>query len=214
MFDSMEDRVRRLELYTEAQRLIGLYSSYMSLKEFDRIPALFALGSENLRAEMLWGVYDGDAGIQRLYNGLFPALAAAEGPASEELQGMEVPIIQVAKDCLTVKGVWVCPGYLTVTGADGKNRAYWSWQKCACDFLVVGGELKIWHLHIYGLFESLYGTTDVQSSGSVKYAGTIPDAFAPDRPPTTRFDLSTESIYPYAPAVPRAYTVFDQDFAY
>lgn len=215
MFDSMEERVSRLEMAAEAQRLIGLYSSYMTLKEFQKIPELFAMDAQQTYAEMLWGVYDGADGVRRLYEGLFPALeASGEKQVVEALQAMEVPIITAAQDGKTAKAVWVCPGYATVMGKDGVKTGYWSWQKCACDFLRTDAGVKIWHLHIYGLFECAYGTSDVLPSGTVAYGSSIPAAFAPDRPPTTRFDLSDDSIYPYTPAIPKPYTVFDQDYAY
>jgi len=213
MFDSTEERVRRVELYLEAQRIMGLYANYLSTGEFGKIPELFALDVPTVRAEMLWGVYRDAEGIRRLYEGYFPALAGKEAPGTEHLQALEVPIIKVAKDCKTVKGVWVCPGYITAE-KDGKFSGYWSWQKCACDFIVTEQGLKIWHFHVYGLFESLYGTTAVMPSGTVRFAGEISAEFAPDGPPTTTFPLSRESIYPYEPAVPAAYTVFDLDYAY
>lgn len=213
MFDSTEERVRRVELYLEAQRIMGLYASYLSSGDFDKIPELFALDTPTVRAEMLWGVYRDKEGIRRLYEGYFPWLAEQEAPGSEHLQALEVPIIKVAKDCKTVKGVWVCPGYISAK-EDDKFYGYWSWQKCAADFIVTEQGLKIWHFHVYGLFESLYGTTEVKPSGTVRFSGEIPEKFAPDGVPTTAFPLSRESVYPYEPAVPERYTVFDQDFAY
>lgn len=214
MFDSMEERVRRVELYLEAQRIIGLYANYLAESCFEKIPDLFALGTPTLRAEMLWGVYQSEAGIRRLYEGFLPALKEKEAPGSEHLQAMEVPIIKVAKDQKTVKAVWVCPGYITAADEAGKLQSYWSWQKCACDFIVTDAGLKIWHFHVYGLFECLYGTSEVLPSGTVRFSGKIPTEFAPDSPPTTVFPLSRDSIYPYEPAVPSTYTVFDQDYAY
>lgn len=214
MFDSIEERVRRVELYLEAQRIIGLYADYMSEGRFAEIPGLFALDTPTLRAEMLWGVYQGTEGIHRLYGGLFPALRKQETQGTEQLQAMEVPIIKVAKDQKTVKAVWVCPGYITAPDAAGVLQSYWSWQKCACDFIATDQGLKIWHLHIYGLFECLYGTSQVLPSGTIRFSGAIPEEFSPDAPSTTTFPLSRDSIYPYAPAVPPAYTVFDQDYAY
>jgi hypothetical protein len=215
MFDSMEERVSRLEMVAEAKRLMGLYSYYMTQKQFQKIPALFAQQTQQTYAEMLWGVYEGKAGLDRLYCGLFPALEdSGEYQVIASLQALEVPIITAARDGKTAKGVWVSPGYATVSEENGRQTGYWSWQKYGCDFLRVGQELKIWHLHVYGLFENAYGTTEVLPSGTVAYGRNIPPEFSPDRPPTTRFDLSDVSIYPYAPAVPKPYTVFDQDYAY
>ncbi len=80
-------------------------------------------------------------------------------------------------------------------------------QKCGCDCIVTDRGLKIWHPHIYGLFETAYGSDDLFESGITgQDPGTLP--------PTMSFHLSPDSIYPYAPENPKPYTVFDMDRAY
>ena len=214
MTNELEKRVERLELAAEAQRLIGLYANYMEQKEYGKIVDLFALGMPNLCAEMLWGCYDGDEGIRRLYLDLMPALTQENsGAVAAWAQTMEVPVIQPAKDRQTVKAVWVSPGY-TAVWENGGVTGYWSWQKYACDFIRTDNGLKIWHLHVYGLFEGLYDTADVQSSGKMFEGNAAIREFPPDRGPTTEFILSEDSIYPYTPAIPKPYYVFDQDDRY
>ena len=216
MFNSMEYRVRRLELAADAQRLMGLYAHELSLGEYDKIPELFALDTETVSAEMLWGRYEGRAGIEKLYRRGFPLLRDAGGTAvTETLQALEVPIISPAKDCLTVKAVWVCPGYYTLRKPDGTETGFWSWQKYACDFIVCDGVLKIWHLHTYGLFETEYLSDDLIESGIWQKAPEkLPPELLPDTPPTTQFHLSPESVYPHTPEIPKPYTVFDMDRRY
>lgn len=216
MFNSIEERVRCLELAAEAQRLIGLYSNYLSMGEFEKIPELFAIDAEDLYAEMLWGRYEGRDSISRLYTQVYPSLrSAGERKVTEALQAMEVPIISPAADCLTVKAVWICPGYYTVQDESGAMTGHWSWQRCGCDFIVTDSGLKIWHLHIYGLFETAYLSDDLSESGAYGAdAALLPAELAPDAPPTTSFHLSPDSIYPYAPEIPKPYTVFDMDRAY
>lgn len=217
MKDTLQDRVFRLEAINEAQRIIGLYSNYMTMGRYSQARELFASGMDDVRAEMLWGVYDGKDSLDRLYNGLFPKLDALKGQDHVELcvQSMEVPVITPAQDCKTVKAVWVSPGFMNIVNSDGKLTAYWSWQKYACDFIFENGAWKIWHLHVYGMFESKYGDNMVWPSGTFGYTGNqLPEDLAPDHCPTTSFSLSPTSTNPYAPAVPKPYTVFDGDLAY
>lgn len=211
--NSFEVRITRLELLAEAQRLMGLYSNFMAEKRFEQIPKLFALDVPTVRAEMLWGVYDGKESIHRLYTKLFPdTVDGAPGRIAERVQSLEVPIITAARDALTAKGVWVGPGYMNLVDDGGNRKGYWSWQKYAADFIRTDQGLKIWHLHVYGLFESEYGSGEICASGT--YGCHIPEYCQPDRAPTTSFQVSPDSVYPYEPAVPKPYSVFDPDYSY
>ena len=211
--DTEYARITRLELIAGAQRLMGLYSNFMAAKQYGRIPALFALETPTVRAEMLWGVYEREESIRKLYTDLFPHLTEnVPGRIASQVQSLEVPIITAAKDCQTAKGVWVSPGFMNIRNPDGTETGCWSWQKYAADFIRTEQGLKIWHLHVYGLFESEYGSEDIHPAGT--FGMDIPPALTPDRAPTTPFRLSADSVYPYEPAVPKPYSVYDPDYGY
>lgn len=207
---SAEARVLRLELIAEAQRLMGEFNTRVNMDQLAQIPELFALNAPTVRVETIHGVYNGCNSIRRLYNSS-PALPSDHiSIQPDQIQSLETPIITAAGDCQTVRGVWVSPGFLNVTGDNGSKTGCWSWRKYAADFIVDNGKLKIWHLHEYGLFESQYGSEAICSSGTFSRH----HAIAPDHTPTTSFQLSEDSVYPYSPAVPRQYHVFDPDYSY
>ena len=215
MNNSMEDRVLRLEAAAQIQYLVGRYSNLLTLERFSEIPALFALDYPDTRAEMLWGVYRGGDGVRRLYGEVLPQTAGAQSGLDAVVHALETPVITVARDGRTGKGVWVSPGYLIRTEPGGEKKGYWSWQKYGADFIFLEGRWYIWHLHVYGLFEAEYATGAIRPSGTYGCAMGVPEkTLAADGAPTTVFDLSPDSVYPYAPAVPTAYTVFDGDKAY
>ena len=203
---SDEARVTRLELAAEAQRLMGVYAEYLWSGRFDEIPGLFALETPTVRAELLSGVYAGPEEIRNAYAALLPA----GGTILEGVQSLETPVIRAAGDCQTVKGVWVSPGYRTIRLGDGTTAGVFAWRKYAADFIVTRDGLRIWHLHEYGLFDSVWGSGEIRTAGVLDGTLTLPAG----TPPTTPFSLSEDSVYPYEPAVPRQYGVYDPDYGY
>jgi len=62
------------------------------------------------------------------------------------------PIIEIAGDGKTAKGLWYSPG-ISVGGTviDGKveTRGGWFWEKYGVDFVKENGKWKIWHIGMY-----------------------------------------------------------------
>ena len=56
---------------------------------------------------------------------------------------MTTPIIEVAKDGETAKGLWLMYGAETMKKEDGKVSAYWAAGQFAMDFIKEDGEWKI-----------------------------------------------------------------------
>ncbi len=207
---SPDARVLRLELTAEAQRLMGEFTARINTGRLAQIPELFAANTPTVRVETIQGVYDGYSSIKRLYDSLPGMPAGHTGFPPDRIQSLETPIIRAAGDCQTARGVWVSPGFLNVTDSSGSKKGCWSWRKYAADFIMENDTLKIWHLHEYGLFESQYGSEAICASGTFSQQ----HAADPDRAPTTPFHLSEDSVYPYTPAVPGQYRVFDPDLSY
>ena len=68
------------------------------------------------------------------------------------------PVIEVAADGETAKGVWISPGHETfpIVG-EGAPKPHWSWGRYAVDFRREKGKWKIWHLHVLTTFRTPYG---------------------------------------------------------
>jgi hypothetical protein len=58
------------------------------------------------------------------------------------------PVIEVAGDGKTAKGMWYSPGASAWVGEDGKPQANWTWERYAVDFIKEDDRWKIWHLRI------------------------------------------------------------------
>jgi hypothetical protein len=74
------------------------------------------------------------------------------------------PVVEVAADGKTAKGVWYTPG---IAGffKDGKSNFNWMFEKYGVDFIREDGVWKIWHMHVYSdTGWSLGETIDVDGS--------------------------------------------------
>jgi len=62
------------------------------------------------------------------------------------------PVIEVAGDGKTAKGIWESPGlHMQAQIGDGKvsKQGGWFWEKYAADFVKEDGKWKIWHIAMY-----------------------------------------------------------------
>jgi hypothetical protein len=66
---------------------------------------------------------------------------------------MSNPIIEVAGDGKTAKGVWVACGMVAMKDRKtGKPSGYWEWNRYGIDFIKEDGRWKLWHHHVFPLF--------------------------------------------------------------
>jgi hypothetical protein len=58
------------------------------------------------------------------------------------------PVVEVAADGETAKGIWYTPG---IAGffKEGKGNFNWMFEKYAVDFIREDGVWKVWHMHVY-----------------------------------------------------------------
>jgi len=133
------------------------------------------------------------------------------------------PIIEVAGDDQTAKGVWDSPGIDT---ASGNSMANWAWVRYAIDFKKINGEWKIWHMSVLPVWRAAYGeswsnmvTTDSHGkmTGGAGAAPTvaIPAAAPKAAPGPAKWRYSGVGATPQLPAkLPVPYYTFDPKDAY
>jgi hypothetical protein len=215
---NIDQRAARLEAAAQVRNVMGRYSYWHSANMHAECVDLFALGTPGVRAEMMWGVYDGADGIRKLYEGWHRHLGPAADVGSMHMHTLTSPVIEVAGDLRTARGVWISPGHETMGPAEGggQARAHWAWCKYGCDFAVEDGAWKIWHLHVYGIFFTPYDQpwTAATDDAPVVDPPFTPAALAADRPPTTRWMYSANAVYVNEPAPPDPYDTFDERDAY
>jgi SnoaL-like domain len=214
---SIEDRIARLEAVHDIQNLMGRYSFWHTANMHRECLSLFAMKTPDVRAEMMWGVYEGPESLKRLYPG-FHVWVDGDAKGVMHMHTLTTPVIEVAADGQTAKGVWVSPGHETMSfsTASGERapEAHWGWCKYGCDFIREDGEWKIWHLHVYGIFLAPYGRSWVEQPEDMVEPPPMLDEHKPDRPPTTHWQYMPDRVYVNEPAPPSPYASFDEETAF
>ncbi|WP_405970534.1 nuclear transport factor 2 family protein [Streptomyces sp. NBC_00988] len=217
---TVEQRLAKLEAVHQIQNLMGRYSFWHTANMHRECLELFAMKTPDVRAEMVWGVYEGPGSIDRLYPG-FHTWTDGDAKGKMHMHTITTPVIEVADDLRTAKGVWVSPGHETLSFSLGSNEppddAFWAWCKYGCDFILEDGVWKIWHLHVYPIFMSPYGTSWVEAATQEQPDVQLPPEYLPDREPTGTAELSRyhpDRPYVNVPAPPDPYPTFDEGAAY
>jgi len=215
--ESLEGRIARLEAVHEIQNLMGRYSYWHTANMHRECLDLFAMKTPGVRAEMMWGVYDGPESLERLYPG-FHAWVDGDFKGVMHMHTLTTPVIEVAADRQTARATWIAPGHETMSfSADGQAQnpeAFWAWCKYGCDFVLEDGQWKIWHLHVYGIFLSPYGRSWVEQPEDMIDPPPMLDEHQPDRPPTTHWQYRPDRVYINEPAPPSPYNSFPAGEAY
>lgn len=231
--------LERWEDQREIKNLMGKYANCIILNREAEIFDLF--WSKNQKDVCLGlnnGWYEGVSAICGYYNAIrdknalvaklvqqrFPQLLG--GKSDAEIYGigefksdpLYAPIIEVAIDGQTAKGLWYCMGTESNVGTAGPV-AYWSWGYFAIDFILEDGDWKIWHMQNLWDLRAICG----------KDWG-LPEEPYPDLPefeplrgwalpaPTTdqvlRETYSPTRPMSPAPPLPVAYETFAETFSY
>ena len=124
------------------------------------------------------------------------------------------PIIEVADDGKTARGLWYCISQETVPTSETEADARWYMEKLAIDFLKEDGVWKIWHVVV---------ATDLQSEAGANYMEQ--KVYLPDEENPAYVEFGTPTIPMLThnvmfnwldnyPAPPAPYATFDEDNSY
>lgn len=140
-----------------------------------------------------------------------------EGVGSMIMHTLTTPIIEVAGDGETAKGMWYSPGQVTEVGKDGRPMAMWMWEKYGADFVKEDGKWKLWHIHMYTDFAVPPGKswTDPTTSSDFSFGDTV------ERPPEMKPDIEEVTYKEWSPTtvpqltpMPEPYHTFRDTFSY
>lgn len=164
----------------QIQNLKGRYAHGLSMRDFDTMLDCFARKADGVMAEIAdSGIYKGFDGVERLMiHGMKSRFSVVRG--NMEAMMLSSPVIEVARDCETAKGMWHSFGALTVRNEQGP-LPLWVQGKYYDTFVVEDGRWKIrsmqWFLNFRTPFHKGWVEHPVHGSG------TYPDV-KPDEPPT------------------------------
>ena len=153
-----EKRIQRLEDMLEIQNLMGRYVYYHEVHRETEFPELFyARNAPDISGEVAdMGCYSGQEAVIKLLKTPPPAeMHNTKGMMIQHT--LTTPVIEVAGDGKTAKGIWISPGHETGPDrATGQCKGHWAWCKYGCDFIKEDGQWRLWHYHIYAVFTAPY----------------------------------------------------------
>jgi hypothetical protein len=112
---------------------------------YDAIWQFYVLNKEKSLKQNLEDISKADPSVKNV-----PENLGAGGEWASHTQS--TPIIEIAGDGKTAKGIWESPGlHMTASVKDGKisKQGGWFWEKYAADFVKEDGKWKIWHIAMY-----------------------------------------------------------------
>ena len=123
---------------------------------------------------------------------------------------MTTPIIEVAFDGKTAKGLWYIFGSTTEVYEKGPKAA-WNFGKCAVDFIKEDGVWKIWHMTLFTDIQCPLG----QNWGTAKmYEHDGVEAPAPTEAGEFYKSFGEDYVFEIKPEMPEPYDTFANTFSY
>jgi hypothetical protein len=140
----LEAELTRLKAKEEICNLMGHYEVLHNQKTMGLHPMDFALTKQDVSISVSGKFFYGPDEVKKLFCEVFYL---------EEYHGimlihyLTTPMIEVAEDGKTARGVWWSPGIETVKEKPGSDPvAYWCFGAYANDFILENGTWKIWHM--------------------------------------------------------------------
>jgi hypothetical protein len=217
--------IERLDAVHEIQNLMGRYVwEHEVQKDPEFIDTKFAKDNPDVSWEVAhMGLYQGREAVKEILTQHGPR-GGSITPGTMFVHTLTTPVIEIAEDGQTAKGVWKSPGAETIKDPQtGKLRGMWAWTKYACDFVKEDGKWKILHYHVYRIFMTPADVnyTDEYESKFMSKAMTAPSASvagttgSSHKEPTTYDNPFTTKYVPaLVPAPPEPYKTFSETFSY
>lgn len=204
----LEQTLSKLKAISEIQFLMGQYVVYwQSPKTWKKALDLYADRPDSSHEDYT-GYY---VGMDALRGHLDPVDGfEKETGLTEEgtffQHHLASPIIQVADDLQTARGLWWSPGAESDggKGANGEPLPLWCYGKYCNDFIKVDGEWKIWHTHFYVTFRTPYNLSWVDVPDEIRRGGD-------GAPGAQENHYNPKGVFLDVPHVPAPYTTWTDD---
>ncbi len=235
---SSDQLLDRWEDLREIKNLMGRMSADYCLKQEGEMYDRYWSQRDDVSLGVNEGWYVGTEAIRGYYATLDSIVEAQSaiiaeifpdklgGKTAEELHGVgtmdyrpvDTPVVEIAGDGKTAKGIWCIRGSRTEITTAGPV-AYWEWGWFAGDFVRENGVWKIWHLQY---LQEVFRPNGSKWHGEEKKFKDKPE-FAkiaelemvkPNVPATVRERYHTNRRFTPSPRVPEPYETFSETFSY
>ena len=233
-----EQLVERWEAQRAIKNLMGKYANCVILNREQDIYGMFWSKSDTVSLTFNDGAYVGAEAVSAYYaachdrNALVAKLMQTRfpevlgGKSEEEIYGvgpfkvkpMACPVIEIAADGKTAKGLWYCQGAYNDVEICGPV-AHWTWGYFAADFLLEEGAWKIWHLQYLNDVDCICGQSwagEQTPYPDLPEFAPLADFVYPEYTVKKEFRTLYSSQRPVTlcPEIPQPYDTFANTFTY
>ena len=206
--------IERLQAVVEIQNLMSEYEYLHTANRHKDVMKLYAKDPDTRVYMGELGYWKGADAPQRAWQ-LLEKLGGGKPPVGMmAIHPVVSPIIVVAGDGKTAKGVWLTNGFVAgVNQETGEQRAMWEWGTYGVDFIKEDGQWKFWHFHIYRLFQTGWdkGLKDWDPDREVMK---VPDDIKPDGPGVDDYPYRKDQVFVLKPDLPKPYQTWADTFSY
>lgn len=238
--EQIQHLLERQQSWADIMNLMGRYQYYHTGGQMDRIGReLFAWWLPDARCEYgPLGVFGAKKSLE-FFNAMTELFTGGQGvchPGLLEIHQITTPVVEVAGDNQTAKGMWMSTGAILMLHDEGSEtgRSFtWDSGKYAVDFINTEQGWRVWHLHVCDLWRTDFDRDPVATAAPMDRGTTqemIDDWNAraaageevrphgmpviPDGPTTFHYAYASDSIAPQQPQPPVPYRTFSETFAY
>jgi len=203
----LERRIQRYEDRHEIEMLMGRYDLNHNQKNMHKTIQFYALKQPDVSVEIAdRGCYVGEENVRKLFESNYQIQI---NNGSYLMHWLCSPMIEVAGDGKTAKGVWLAPGAEVVVQKDGEGQAVWNFIRWAIDFIKEDGEWKFWHYRVFCDIKCDYEKGWCKDFFKWNYMGKMPGAT--DDAPIYHNPVSPTFIQEAIPACPQPYETWTDE---
>lgn len=208
----LEHELERVKSVNEVVKLLSKMQYYHMVNDNDSISKLFAKRADTR-------LYFGDMGYWIGADAPLKGASTFDGMSNVGMMALHLmtnPVIEVAGDGKTAKGIFIATGVVAMNNPKtGKPTGGWEWNRYGIDFIKEDGKWKLWHHHVFPLFNIGWNEDWTEHFTKKKEAPGMPSPIKPDYPPTPAdVSFSPNAELPLIPAPPEPYETFDPDNIY
>lgn len=235
----LKQEISRWEAQRTIKNLMGKYVLTMLLEEREEAYDRFWSGREDVCLGVNEGWYAGAEAIRGYYaaqarrtaaesellTSLFPEKVADLSPEQKygighlDNRPVSTPVIVVAGDGETAKGMWTSMGCYTCFDPEFGPQSHWNWSVFAVDFVKENMNWRIWHMRDVTEIDALCGRDwtkpprEVQARPEFQALKAV-EVPGPNRPAALHTPWSVKRLRADMPSLPRPYQSFGDTFSY
>ena len=204
--ESIYLKMNKLKAYREIENLMGRCVFAFNYHQKAGVLSYLAMDEPDVSVELeVEGLYVGPEAVREYADWKIPAEIQ---PGELTDVHLSTPILEVAGDGETAKGLWLCPGEGAMLRGEQDPMAIWMWGTLAADFKLVDGEWKIWHVHYFRLMKCDYEKGWVKDTSlENKLNASMPRSA---RPTTYHNPYTPYTIRDCIPGIPHPYSSYEE----